>query len=314
MSAPGPPPASAGASRWLEPVPCTVVGMLGNAVLTAGKIAIGLLAQSASLVADGFHSLSDLAGDVGILLTLRASRRPPDADHPYGHHSLETLGALGASLLLAATGVLVGRDAALRLLEDSHLRPRLPALIAVLIAILLKEAMARYTYLSARLHNSPALRANAANHRADVLSSVAAAAGILGALVGLPVLDSVAALLIAALILKMGWDLIRENALTLMDTMPEPELLDGIRRVVGGVAGARGVSELRVRQRGSFYLVDVGIAVDPEHTVAAGHAIAHDVEEALLTEIPSLARVFVHVEPDEAGGAPPAATSRSSPE
>jgi cation diffusion facilitator family transporter len=285
-------------SRWLEPVPCTLVGMAGNLILTVGKIGVGLVARSASLVADGFHSLSDLAGDVGILLALRASRRPPDAAHPYGHHSLETLGALGASLLLVLTGVLVGRDAVLRLMANSHLQPRLSALVTVLAAIVLKEAMARYTYLAARLHNSPALRANAANHRADVLSSLAAAVGILGALLGRPVLDSVAALVIAFMILKMGWDLVRENVLTLMDTMPEPELLESIREVTLGVSGTQAVSELRVRQRGSYYLVDVSITVDPQHTVEAGHAIAHDVEEALVAKIPSLTKVFVHVEPD----------------
>ncbi len=286
------------AARWLEPVPCTLVGMAGNLVLTVGKIGVGLVARSASLVADGFHSLSDLAGDVGILLALRASRRPPDADHPYGHHSLETLGALGASLLLVLTGVLVGRDAVLRLLAGSHLQPRLPALVAVLAAIVIKEAMARYTYLAARLYNSPALRANAANHRADVLSSLAAAVGILGALLGHPMLDSVAALVIALMILKMGWDLVRENVLTLMDTMPEPELLERIHAVILSVKGTQAVSELRVRQRGSYYLVDVSITVDPRQTVAAGHAIAHEVEQELVARIPNLTRVFVHVEPD----------------
>jgi divalent metal cation (Fe/Co/Zn/Cd) transporter len=263
------------AARWLEPVPCTLVGMAGNLVLTVGKIGVGLVARSASLVADGFHSLSDLAGDVGILLALRASRRPPDADHPYGHHSLETLGALGASLLLVLTGVLVGRDAVLRLLAGSHLQSRLPA-----------------------LHNSPALRANAANHRADVLSSLAAAVGILSALLGHPMMDSVAALVIALMILKMGWDLVHENVLTLMDTMPEPELLERIRAVILSVKGTQAVSELRVRQRGSYYLVDVSITVDPRQTVAAGHAIAHEVEQELVARIPNLTRVFVHVEPD----------------
>jgi cation diffusion facilitator family transporter len=271
--------------------------MVGNVILAVGKIVAGILAQSASLVADGFHSFADLASDIGIILALKASNRPADAEHPYGHHSFETLGALGASLLLLGTGIAIGINAGQRLLSGEHLQPRVAALVMALVSIVVKEVMARYTYTAARLHNSPALRANAANHRSDALSSVAAAVGILAAMRAVPAMDSVAALVISVMILRMGWSLIRENVLTLMDTMPPPALLGQIREQALGVPGALGVSELRVRQRGSYYFVDVSITVDPRESVAAGHKIAHGVELALLQEIPSLAKVFVHVEP-----------------
>ena len=283
---------------WLRPVTCTVVGMVGNTFLTTGKIVVGLAAHSTSLVADGFHSLADLASDVGIILALKASSRPADENHPYGHHSYETLGALGASLLLLGTGIALGRGAVLRLLSGEYLRPGLVALLVTVVSILLKEAMARYTYRAAALFNSPALRANAANHRSDALSSVAASIGILAAILALPFMDSVAALVISGMIIKFGWDLLRENVLTLLDTMPDQKLLDRITDSALRVAGARGVSELRVRQRGSFYFVDVSITVDPRHTVEAGHDIAHGVELALQADIPTLAKIFVHVEPD----------------
>jgi cation diffusion facilitator family transporter len=239
-----------------------------------------------------------LASDIGILLALKASSRPADANHPYGHHSYETLGALGASLLVLGTGALIGRGAVERLLSGAHLQPGPAALLVAALSIVVKEAMARYTYRAAAIHNSPALRANAANHRSDVLSSIAASVGILAAILALPLMDSLIALVIAILIIRMGWMLLRENVLTLLDTMPDQEFLDQIRATAVRVTGAHAVSELRVRQRGSFYLADVSITVDPQHTVEAGHDIAHDVEMALRDEIPSLAEIFVHIEPD----------------
>ncbi|MFH1842249.1 MAG: cation diffusion facilitator family transporter [bacterium] len=286
-------------NRWLRPVTCTVVGMLGNCLLCASKIVVGLLANSTSLVADGFHSLSDLISDIGIVIVLKASSRPPDRNHPYGHHNFETLGALGASLLLVATGVLIGRNAILNLLADEHQHPQLLAFALAVIAILVKEIMARYTYRAAVAHNSPALRANAANHRSDAFSSIAAAIGILAAILGLPFMDSVSALFISLLILKMGFDLLRENVLALLDTMPEPELLEQITASALKVPGAHKLSELRVRQRGSYYFVDVSVMVDPQQTVAAGHCIAHEVEQVLTAKIPTLVKIFVHVEPDQ---------------
>ncbi len=284
-------------NRWLRPIFCTAVGMVGNLILMVGKIVVGYFAQSASLVADGFHSLADLLSDVGVLIALKASKRPPDQNHPYGHHSFETLGALGVSLLIIVTGVLIGREAVLRLLHGEHLHPKVLAFVTALLAAGLKEVMARYTYLAGRLHHSPALQANAAMHRYDALTSVAAAAGILGVLAGLPSLDSIAALVIAAFILKSGWDLSRDNVMTLMDTMPDKTYLAEIEQTALGVHGVHSVPGLRVRQRGSRYLADVRITVDAQMTVAAGHFLAHEVELALREQVPTLTQVFVHVEP-----------------
>jgi len=282
---------------WLRPIVCTALGMVGNGLLTVAKIAVGLLAHSASLVADGFHSLADLLGDVGILWALHASKRPPDRNHPYGHHSFETLGALGVALSVLITGVLIGRDAIMRMHSGEHMQPKIAALVAALIAIAIKELMARYTFLAGRIHNSPALKANGSMHRSDALTSVAAAVGILGAMLGVPILDSVAALVISGFILKTGWELSRDNVMSLMDTMPDREYVNGIQSVVMGLPGVHSVPGLRVRQRGSRYLADVRITVDAQLTVAAGHEIAHQVEMTLREEVPTLSEVFVHVEP-----------------
>ncbi len=286
------------ANSWLmSPVGCTAVGLVGNIGLSAGKILFGVLAGSTALIADGFHSLADVLSDIGILLALKAANRPPDANHPYGHHSFETLGAVIVAAFMLLTAFLIGRSAVLELYHGGHAAPRLVALWASLISVGVKEIMARYTLVVGKRHNSPALLANGAMHRSDAISSLAAALGIGGAQMGWPMLDSLAALVIALFITRMGWNLLRENVMTLMDTMPDPELVAAIREAAGQVVCVQEVLDIKARQRGSRYLADLRISIHPAHTIGTAHDIAHEVEKSILAEVDNVSRVFVHVEP-----------------
>ncbi len=289
-------------SAWLRPVFCTGVGLVGNGVLTAGKIAVGVAAGSAALVADGFHSLADVLSDIGILFALKAASRPPDANHPYGHHSFETLGAVIVAAFMLLTALLIGGDAARSWLQGRLRHPEPLALAAALVSVGVKEVMARYTIVVGRRHNSPALLANGAMHRSDAISSVAAALGIAGAMIRWPVLDNVAALVIAVFIARMGWRLLRENVMALMDTMPDTALVDAIGGEAAAVPGVQEVRDLRVRQRGSRYLADLRLAVHPDLSLGAAHDIAHQVEDRVCANVANVARVFVHVEPGRRDG------------
>jgi len=284
-------------SAWYRPMFCTLVGLVGNIILCAGKLVFGFIAGSAALVADGFHSFADVLSDVGILLALKTSNRPPDKGHPYGHHSFETLGATLVALTMLVTGFLIARSAVMHLHSGTYTHPQLPALAATIVSVAVKEIMARYTILVGRMHGSPALLANGAMHRSDAISSLAAAAGIGGAMLGWPALDSVGALVISLFILKMGWDLARENVMALMDTMPDEELLAEIRAAALAVPCVQEIRELHVRQRGSWFLADMQIAVHPDHTIESAHLIAHAAEDLVLQDVKRVTRVFVHVEP-----------------
>ena len=287
-------------SFLMQPVGCTAVGMAGNIVLTAGKIALGFLAGSSALIADGFHSLADVLSDIGILLSLKAAYRPPDANHPYGHHSFETLGAVIVAGFMILTAFLIGRGAVLELLHGDHPAPHMIAFWVSLVSVAAKELMARYTMVVGRRFNSPALMANGLMHRSDAISSTAAAAGIGLSQLGMPQLDSAAALVIALFIVRIGWGLLRENIMTLMDTMPDPELVEAVKDAAGRVPCVQEVRDVKARQRGSRYLADLRIAVHPEHTIGAAHDISHAVVDSVLARVDNVARVFVHVEPGEA--------------
>jgi cation diffusion facilitator family transporter len=276
-----------------------MAGLVGNILLSAGKLTFGVLAGSAALVADGFHSLADVLSDVGILLALKASTRPPDQNHPYGHHSFETLGAVVVALFMLVTAGLIVKSGLENIIAGENLHPEWPALAATVISVVIKEGMARYTLLAGRLNNSPALLANGAMHRSDAVSSLAAAAGIGGAMLGWPILDSIAALVIALFILKMGIDLMRENVMALMDTMPDDDLVTTIESAALAVGCVQEVRSLHARQRGSWYLVDIRIAVHPDHSIEAAHTIAHAVEDRIQDNVAHIANVFVHVEPGD---------------
>lgn len=290
---------SAELSIWRRPVFCTGIGLVGNTLLAAGKILVGILARSAALVADGYHSLADVLSDIGILFALKAASQPPDENHPYGHHSFETLGAVAVALFMLGTAVFIGWGAALSVVRRQYHHPEALALWASLVSVVTKEIMARYTMAVGRQHNSPALLANGAMHRSDAISSLAAAAGIGGAMAGWPILDSLGAFVIALFILRMGWDLLRENVMALMDTMPDAELVEEIKSAVETVPCIQEVRALHVRQRGSWFLADLRISVHPDHTIESAHRIAHQAEDIVQQQVDKIARVFVHVEPGD---------------
>jgi cation diffusion facilitator family transporter len=283
--------------RRYRPTECTLVGMLINALLMVVKITAGFVFRSAALVADGAHSFADLVSDLTVLLALRASKRPPDSNHPYGHESFETLGAIAVALFMIATGVLIGRDAVMRISSGDNLQPTILALVVALLSIAVKEALARYTLKAARLTNSPSLWANGRMHRADAMTSAGAATGILGAMLGILWLDSLGALVIAFFVLIDGIRLSYQHVMTLLDTMPDSKMVAAMHKTASRTAGVLEVRDLKVRQRGSVYHADLRVAVDPHLTVDLAHDLAHDVVAAMRAEFSDLAQVLVHVEP-----------------
>jgi cation diffusion facilitator family transporter len=201
--------------------------------------------------------------------------------------------------LLLGTGILLGKEAVENLLAGVGTVPGQAALVAAVVSIVAKEAMARYTYLAGRRHNSPALRTNAAHHRSDALSSLAAVVGIAGARLGAPWLDSAAALFIAVWVMWMGWQLLKGNTDILMEARPSDKFVSRVRQAALEVPDVQEVTFLVVRPRGSVFLADISIAVHPGMTVAEGHELAHIVEDALIGEVRRLIGVTVHVEPHE---------------
>jgi cation diffusion facilitator family transporter len=287
--------------RYLETRRVTLIGATLDLLLGTIKIIGGLAGHSQALVADGVHSLSDLATDVLVLFAAKHANVDADEAHPYGHARIETAATVGLGVLLAVIGIGIALETARRLTTPESLAiPETWALAIAAFSVVSKEAMYHYTMVYARRLHSNLLRANAWHTRSDAFSSVVVIVGVGGALLGFPYLDAVAALVVAAMIAKIGYDLAWSSLQELVDTGLEPDELDGIRTTILSVGGVKDLHELRTRQMGGKALVDVHIILeDPRLSVSEGHQISENVRTRLIHKIGNVEDVLVHIDPED---------------
>ena len=273
-------------------------GMAANLVLVAFKLAAGIIGRSSAMVADAAHSASDMLATFGVIVSFRISKRPADEDHPYGHGKAEPVAAklVGAILIVAGLGIAI--EAVRRIVARDFVRPGLIALIAAVASIVVKEAMFQIAAATAKRIRSSALMAEAFHHRSDALSSVGTFAGILGGRLGLPILDPIAGLVVAVMIIWMGLKIIRASSDELMDAQTDPETINSVRVAATGVDGVCDVHSIAMRKYGGDSYVDLRIGVDPSISVVMGHEIAMQVESRIRSECPSVCGVLVHVDPE----------------
>lgn len=267
-----------------------------NVVLTVAQIAVGLLARSQALVADGLHSLSDLVSDVVVLFVNRHSHKGADAEHPYGHQRFENAATLLLGALLMSVGAGMLWSAIGQLASPSTGAVQSAALWMALTTLAAKELLFRYLLRVAERVKSSLLVANAWHARSDAASSLVVALGIGGSLAGYPFLDAVAALIVGLLILRMGWRYGWGALNDLMDHAVDLEEVEAIRATLAGTPGVAGVHEVRTRKMGDQVLVDAHIEVDAHLTVQAGHDIAVAARDRVLQHHQVLS-VMTHVDP-----------------
>ena len=276
----------------------TVVSVVANLALALGKIAVGILARSAALTADGAHSASDLVTDAAVLFGMRVASREADEDHPYGHGKFEALTTqfIAVALWVAAAGIIwdgVGR------LRDPQLEaPGAIALVLAAISVLVKELLYQYTLRVGKRIDAKALIANAWHHRSDAISSVAAFLGIACAMAGIAEADAVAALFVAIIIAKVGTDLFRDAIHELTDSTVaiDAEVREQIATQVKAIPEVLSAHSLMPRRLGSEILVDVHAVVDPRLSVSEGHQIAEKISRTLEDQVRSVSSVLVHID------------------
>lgn len=284
------------------------VGIIGNILLAGVKGIAGFLSGSQALIADAFHSASDVAGSFSVLVGLKAAKRPPDKDHPYGHGKAESIAAIIVSVLLLVVGIELAISAFKSIWNGNVVVPEWYALAAIILSIAVKEGMFQYKFRLGKQLSSQALIANAWEHRSDVYSSIAALAGVGAAMIGgklgiswLLYMDPVAGAIVALLVLRMGYRLVLDSIHSTMDHVLHDEDANPLIRAVQSVDGVITVDELRAREHGHYVIVDVKISVNPRLTVAEGHTVAKRVKKHLMQRFIHVADVFVHVNPFDPG-------------
>jgi len=286
--------------RFAASLRVTLVNVTANLLLTVGQVVVGLVGHSQALVADGLHTLSDLVADFLVLFALAHGRKGADADHPYGHERIETAVTMILGGILIAVGAGIAVRATLKLAAtEAFVVPSLLTLWVALGTLIAKEAMYRYTMHVARRFDSNMLRASAWHHRSDALSSLIVAAGIGGSLLGFGYLDAIAAIAVAAMVIKVGIELGWHSLRELVDTGLEPEELEAIRRAIVDVRGVKALHLLRTRRVGGRALVDVHIIVDDHLSVSEGHQISEVVRTRVIKEVEPVTDVMVHIDTEE---------------
>jgi cation diffusion facilitator family transporter len=286
----------------VTPAGVTWLGLVVNVLLSIGKVFAGFIFSSQAILADGFHSASDLITDLAVLLGLRAANKPADDNHHYGHDRITSLVALfvGAALLLAALWIALEAISTLRA-ADRQVRSLIPLLMAVL-SIVLKEVLFRLTRLVGRQCHDLSLVANAWHHRSDAFSSMAAALGLAGVYFGGPdwaFLDHLTAVVLAAFLGAAALKIIWMSAAELLDRAPDQETQRTIARIVSNTRGVRDFHAFRARKIGGKVVMDIHVLVDPHLTVHEGHEIATMVENRLKESEKNVVEAVVHIEPWE---------------
>ena len=287
----------------------TLVGVVVDLLSGGGKLAAGLLGRSSAMVADAVHSISDLVTDVVVLVFAKISVRPRDPAHPYGYGKYETLATVVISLFLGAVGIGILWDAAKAILQavrgELLSRPRMIALVAAVLSIVIKEALYRYTVRVGRRQASPSVVANAWHHRSDALSSVCTCIGI-GCAYFLGerwrVADPVVAVIVAGFIIKVACVLLNDGLGELLEKALPPEVEQEIRGLIAASSEVCSVHTLRTRRIGPAIAVEAAVRVDGGMEVARAHAVAVAIEERLQRRFGAGTVVTIQIEPAQKKG------------
>ncbi len=270
-----------------------------NILLTIFKIFAGFMGKSSAMIADGFHTLSDIVSSIVVFFGLKVASKKADKKHPYGHERYELIFSKILSSLLIITGFIIGYEAFSSLSSGDYSKPGSIALIAALLSIIVKEIMFRFTIRTAKEINSLSLEADAWHHRSDVYSSIATFLGIVGARLGYPILDPILALIVAGLIVKVGIDIYMESISGLVDEAADKEMIENVKDCVNSISEIKEFKDLKTRKFGSKVYVDIDIMVRADMTVKEGHDIAKKLHDKVEEKYSDVKHIMVHVEPYE---------------
>lgn len=275
----------------------TWVSVAVNLCLTISQVVAGLVSGSQGLIADGIHSLSDLAADFVVLLAVHHSRKEADVDHHYGHQRYENAASLVLGGLLLAVGIGMIWSAVHKLQSPETIPTvHLLALWVALGALVVKEVLFRYMLAVAERVRSSMLVANAWHARSDAASSLVVAIGIGGNLLGFPLLDPIAALIVGFMVSRMGWGFFWDALHDLTDRAATEEQIEAIAADILATPGVLGMHELKTRKAGDMILADVHLEIDGSLTVAEGHDIARQAKLNVMARHPVL-YLMTHVDP-----------------
>jgi len=272
--------------------------LFANLAVAVAKIALGYYSGTVSIISDGFHSLTDSASNVVGLVGVSVASRPPDANHPYGHRKYETMASVGIMVFLILVLVEVLRAATDRLLHGGTPRVFPEGIGLMAVTLVVNLFVVSYELRQGRQLKSEVLLADAKHTRSDVLTTTAVLAALFGVWYGYPLLDPMAALLVAGFIGHACWSIAQEASRVLGDETMMDERQ--VRDVVQSVSGVLGCEKIRTRGSADYVFLDLHLWLDRNTPLFSAHETSHVVKDKLMARFPQLMDVVIHIEPPPA--------------
>ena len=272
------------------------VSIIGNIILFIFKFVAGTFLNSLSLIADAWHSLSDVLTSIVVLVGFKVGERPPDKEHPFGYGRFEILGTFFIALLLAVVSYDVGKSAFLRILKPEKVEFNILIIIVLVLSALFKEWMAQFsTFLGKRI-NSSSLVADAWHHRTDAIATIIVAVGLISSKFDLYRIDGILAMCVALLIAWVAIELLISSSNTLIGEAPDPNLIEKIRNAALSIRGVVNVHEIYVHDYITKKVISLHVVVKDDLSVEEGHNIATAVEEKVQA-VANTYNVTAHIDP-----------------
>ena len=273
--------------------------IIGNTLLSGFKLFAGIFGHSGAMISDAVHSFSDVLTTGIAVLGTRLSKKAPDKEHPYGHERMESVASLLLSLLLGVTGILIGKSGIEKIIagNDAAAVPGTIALIAAIVSIAVKEAMYWYTRHYAKKLHSAVFMADAWHHRSDAFSSVGSLIGIAGAMLGFPILDAVASVVICLFIVKVAVDILRDALRGMTDTSCGETYDRQLADFISANKDVLSVDVLHSRMFGNRVYVDLEIRMDGDRSLRETHEIVERIHDDVERQFSSVKHIMIHVNP-----------------
>ncbi|HSZ71885.1 MAG TPA: cation diffusion facilitator family transporter [Cytophagaceae bacterium] len=284
-----------------EAIQTTYLSMLSSAGLAILKAVVGVTGNSYAMIADAIESLTDIFASIIVLIGLKVASKPADKGHPYGHGKAEALATFAVAAIMIVSATLIGSQS-IENINTPHDLPKSFTLYVLGAIIIFKELSFQYVNRKSKQANSSALKADAWHHRSDAITSLSAFIGISIALIlgkGYETADDWAALLASGVIFYNSYLILKPALGEIMDEHHYDDMIALIRKKAKEVNGILDTEKCLVRKTGMQYYVDLHITVNAFISVKDGHEIAHRLKDHLIAELPEIADVLIHVEPEE---------------
>ncbi|MEG0693269.1 MAG: cation diffusion facilitator family transporter [Oscillospiraceae bacterium] len=278
----------------------SIIAICINFVLAIFMLVSGLISNSSAILSESMNTAADVFSTFIVIIGVHFASKTSDKDHQYGHEKLECISAIILSVILFITGASIGYDGIKKVIEgvtNGLTAPSALAIVAACVSIGVKEFLFFLARGTAKKVNSPSLMADAWHHHSDALCSVGSLVGVVGARLGLPILDPLASVIICILVIKAAYDIFSDSIHKLVDRSCDDETINEIERLVLSVDGVLGVDMLMTRLFGSKFYVDIEISVNGQQTLFQAHDISQRVHDIVEVQYPNAKHCMVHMNP-----------------